>query len=187
MSEPQRIRAPLTKAEALKLRAGEPVLISGTLYTARDAAHKRMVEALGRGEQLPFDPTDQLIYYVGPTPPRPGQVLGAAGPTTASRMDPYLEALLAAGVRGSIGKGQRAPAVRDLCRCYGAVYFVGLGGAGALVARTIRKAELVAWEDLGTEAVRRLEVVDFPALVGNDAHGGDAFVSGQARWRREPA
>jgi len=187
MSEPKRIRAPLSKPEALALRAGEAVLITGTLFTARDAAHKRMVEALAKGEKLPFEPTDHLIYYVGPSPARPGQVIGSAGPTTSSRMDPYLEALLKAGTRGAIGKGQRGDFTRELCRKYGAVYLAGVGGAAAVIARTIKKCEVVAYPDLGPEAVHRLEVVDFPAVVANDAHGGDAFAEGQARWRREPA
>jgi len=163
------------------------VLITGTLYTARDAAHKRMVEALQKGEKLPFDPKDQLVYYVGPTPPKPGQAIGSAGPTTSYRMDPYLEEMLKAGTRGSIGKGQRSDFTIELCRKYGAVYLVGVGGAAALIAKTIKTAEVVAYEDLGSEAVRRLEVVDFPAVVANDVRGGDAFADGQRAYRRESA
>ncbi len=179
-----RIRAPLNDEDVLALRAGQPVLISGVVYTARDAAHRRMAEALERGDELPFDVKGQIIYYVGPTPAPPGRVIGAAGPTTAGRMDRFTPALLARGLKGMIGKGSRSQEVREAIRRHKAVYLGGIGGAGVLLARHIRAAELVAYEDLGTEAIRRLEVEDFPAVVINDCHGGDAYAEARERWRR---
>jgi len=160
------------------------VLISGVLYTARDAAHKRMIETLERGEELPFDVRGQVLYYVGPTPAPPGRVIGAAGPTSSYRMDAYAPALLARGLKGMIGKGPRSESVKQALQEHTAVYLGGLGGAGALLARTIRAAELVAYEDLGTEAIRRLEVEGFPAIVINDCYGGDAYLDARARWRK---
>ena len=181
---PIEVRTPLTDEDVRALRAGQPVLISGTLYTARDAAHKRMTEALERGEDLPFDVRGQVIYYVGPTPPPPGRVIGAAGPTTAGRMDRYTPALLAQGLKGAIGKGSRSDEVKQALEEHIAVYFGGLGGAGALLARSIRAVQIVAYEDLGTEAIRRIEVVDFPAIVANDCYGGDAYIDARARWEK---
>jgi fumarate hydratase subunit beta len=179
-----RLTTPLSEAEVLGLRAGQQALISGVIYTARDAAHRRMVEALARGEELPFDIRGQVIYYVGPTPAPPGRVMGSAGPTTAGRMDAYAPTLLARGLKGMIGKGPRSAEVKAAIQQYKAVYFGGIGGAGALLAQKIVSAELIAYEDLGTEAIRRLEVVDFPVVVVNDCYGGDAYTEGQQRWRK---
>lgn len=182
--EPIRLATPLTEPRVLDLRAGQQVLINGVIYTARDAAHKRMVEGLGHGEELPFDVSGQVIYYVGPTAAPPGRIIGAAGPTTVGRMDRYTPALLAQGLKGMIGKGPRSAEVRRALQEYKAVYFGAIGGAGALLAQCITGVELIAYEDLGTEAIRRLEVRDFPALVINDCYGGDAYAEGRERWRR---
>ncbi|MDI3340849.1 MAG: Fe-S-containing hydro-lyase [Sphaerobacter sp.] len=176
------ITAPLDAATAARLRAGDAVLISGTLLTARDAAHQRLAAALASGEPLPVDLRDQVIYYVGPAPARPGAVIGSAGPTTSGRMDPYTPALLAAGLRGMIGKGHRSPEVRAAIVQHGAVYFAAVGGAGALLARRITAAEVVAYPDLGPEAIYRLTVVDFPAIVVNDCHGGDLYADAPSRY-----
>ncbi len=176
---------PLTDQAVEELKAGDEVTISGVLYTARDAAHKRMVQALARGEKLPFDIKGKVIYYVGPTPPRPGQVIGSAGPTTSVRMDPLTPPLLEAGLKGMIGKGGRGQAVRDALERYMAVYFGAIGGASALLSRHIKKAELVAYDDLGTEAVRRLYVEDFPVIVVNDIYGNDLLKKGKAEWRKD--
>ncbi|MEW6033593.1 MAG: Fe-S-containing hydro-lyase [Chloroflexota bacterium] len=183
-AEVLRIGSPLDGATVEKLRAGDQVFISGVVYTARDAAHKRMVEALEKGEALPFDPAGQTLYYMGPSPARPGQVIGSAGPTTSGRMDSYTPRLLAAGLRAMVGKGKRSQAVKDAIRQHHAVYLAAVGGAGALISKCIRKSEVVAYEDLGAEAVRRLEVVDLPAIVVNDARGGDLYEEGKARYRR---
>jgi fumarate hydratase subunit beta len=184
---PIRVTTPLSEEQVVALRAGQWVLITGAVYTARDAAHRRMSEALERGEDLPFDVRGQVIYYVGPTPPPPGRVLGSAGPTTAGRMDRYAPRLLALGLKGMIGKGKRSPEVKAALQEHKAVYFGGIGGAGALASRHIKSAEMVACEDLGTEAIRRLEVEDFPAVVINDCHGGDAYEEARLRWRRAGA
>jgi fumarate hydratase subunit beta len=180
----QQLRLPLTSQEAVTLRAGAQVELSGPVYAARDAAHRRMATALLAGDPLPVDLRGETIYYVGPTPPRPGRVIGAAGPTTAMRMDPFTEPLLAAGLRGMIGKGGRGPAVRVAIARHGAVYFMAIGGAGALLSGRITRAQIVAYEDLGTEAIRRLEFDRFPAIVACDATGGDLFEQGKAAWRR---
>lgn len=182
--DPIRLTTPLAEGDVVSLRAGRQVLISGNLYTARDAAHKRMADALARGEELPFDVTGQIIYYVGPTPAPPGRIIGAAGPTTASRMDSYTPSLLALGLKGTLGKGPRAPEVREALQRHKAVYFGGIGGAGALLAQQIRAVEVIAYEDLGTEAIRLLTVEDFPAVVINDCHGGDAYEEARRLWRR---
>jgi fumarate hydratase subunit beta len=184
-AEPVRVTAPLGEEAARSLRAGQRVLISGTAYTARDAAHKRMTEILAAGGALPFDISGALIYYAGPTPARPGRPIGAIGPTTSSRMDRYVGPLLAAGLRGMIGKGERSVEVRDLLARHGAVYFAATGGAGALLAKHVKSAEVIAWPELGAEAVRRIELIDFPALVACDATGGDLYGSGRETWRRE--
>jgi len=181
---PIRLTAPLTDEDVMRLRAGQQVLISGIVYTARDAAHKRMSDALGNGEDLPFDVRGQVIYYVGPSPAPPGRVIGAAGPTTAGRMDRYTPELLARGLKGTIGKGPRSAEVREALKRHRAVYFGGIGGAGALLSQCIKSAELIAYGDLGTEAIRRLEVEDFPAIVVNDCHGGDAYAEAKERWRK---
>jgi fumarate hydratase subunit beta len=177
-----KITLPLTDEIVEKLRAGDDVHITGVIYTARDAAHRRMIEALETGQPLPFDVRGQVIYYVGPTPPKPGQVIGSAGPTTAMRLDRYTPALLAAGLKGIIGKGGRGPAVRQALQEHKAVYFIAVGGAGALLSRHIKKAEVVAYEDLGTEAIRRLVVENFPVIVCNDIHGNDLLEQGKAQW-----
>ncbi len=180
----KRITTPLTDEVVEDLRAGDRVLITGYLYTARDAAHKRMVESIERGEPIPVDLRGQVIYYVGPTPPKPGQVIGSAGPTTAIRMDKYVEPLLRLGLKGMIGKGYRSPQVRDLLKKYKAVYFAAVGGVAVLLKRHIKSSELIAYEDLGTEAIRRLYVEDFPVIVANDMYGGDIFEEGRKRYAR---
>ncbi len=179
-----RVNAPLSTGQAQALRAGDRVLISGIVYTARDAAHKRMATLLEAGESLPFPLQDQVIYYVGPAPAAPGEIIGPAGPTTACRLDAYTPLLLAHGLRGMIGKGKRSPDVREAIAHHGAVYFAVTGGAAVLVARRIRKVEVVAWEDLGTEAVRRLEVADLPAIVVNDSQGNDLYEDAVAQFQR---
>lgn len=172
---PRRLTTPLDESQVLALRAGDGVLLTGTVYTARDAAHKRMAEALAAGRALPFDPHGQVIYYVGPSPAPPGKVIGAAGPTTSSRMDAYAPALYRAGIRATIGKGERSADVRRaIVECRG-LYLAAVGGAGALLARCIREVAVVAYPELGTEAIRRLTVQDFPAVVANDAYGADLY------------
>jgi fumarate hydratase subunit beta len=169
------LRAPLTEAAVRQLKAGDEVIIDGTIYTARDMAHKRLCQTLDRGERLPIELEGAIIYFVGPTPARPGRSIGAAGPTTSARMDPFSPKLIAHGLRAMIGKGYRSDEVRQALRQYGAVHLATLGGAGALLSRHIVRAEVVAYEDLGTEAIRRLEVVDFPAVVAYDAAGGSVY------------
>jgi len=169
------LQSPLSEAEVRQLRAGDEVRVRGTVYTARDMAHKRLCEALAKGEPLPVALEGAVFYFVGPTPARAGAVIGAAGPTTSSRMDPFSPTLLAHGLRATIGKGYRGSEVRRALQEYGAVHLATLGGAGALLSRHIVAAEVVAYEDLGTEAIRRLEVVDFPAVVAYDAAGGDVY------------
>lgn len=178
-----KIATPLTEDKARKLKAGDFVLITGTIYTSRDAAHKRMVEALAAGEKLPVDFKDQIIYYVGPTPAKPGQAIGSAGPTTSSRMDAYAPRMLEEGLRGMIGKGYRSPAVVDAMKKHGAVYFAATGGAAALIAKTIKKYEVLAYEDLGPEALARLTVEDFPAIVVIDSEGRNFYEQGQEKYR----
>jgi len=178
----KRITTPLTKETALSLRAGDTVLISGTIYTARDAAHKRLVALLDKGEPLPVELQDAIIYYVGPTPPKPGQVIGSAGPTTSYRMDAYAPRLIEQGLRGMIGKGKRSPEVIDSMKKNGAVYFGAIGGAGALIAKTIVSSELVCYEDLQAEAIRRLTVKDFPATVIIDSNGNNLYETGVAAY-----
>ena len=184
MSEVRRIKTPLDDDTLRSLRAGDRVLISGEVYTARDAAHKRIFELLRQGEELPIDLRGQVIYYVGPTPARPGKPIGAAGPTTAGRMDAYAPSLIAYGVKGMIGKGFRNEEVKEAMRRYGALYFAATGGAGALLAKCVKSAEVVAYEDLGTEAIRRLIVDDLPVYVVNDIYGGDLYEDGIAKYRR---
>ena len=179
------IEVPFTKEAAAKLKAGDLVYLTGTIYTARDAAHKRMQEALERGEQLPFDPAGNVIYYMGPSPAREGRVIGSAGPTTASRMDKYTPELLDLGMRGMIGKGRRSAAVREAVRRNGAVYFAAIGGAGALLSKSILNSEVIAYEDLGTEAIRRLTVQNFPAIVCMDSDGTDLYDAAVEQYRKE--
>jgi fumarate hydratase subunit beta len=168
------------------LKVGDQVLISGVIYVGRDAAHKRLVEALDRGDKLPFDLKGQTIYYMGPSPTKPGHVIGSAGPTTSGRMDAYTPRLLAAGLKAMIGKGLRTEAVKKAIREHKAVYFAAVGGAAALIARTITKSEIIAYEELGPEAILRLEVKDFPAVVINDMHGGDLYQQGKAQYQVQP-
>ncbi len=177
------IKSPLDEETIKKLKAGDQVLITGIIYTARDAAHKRLVEALDKSEKLPFDLTNQTVYYMGPSPAKPGQVIGSAGPTTSGRMDSYAPRLMAAGLKGMIGKGNRSQAVKDAIQKYKAVYFAAIGGAGALISKSIKKAEVIAYEDLGAEAIRRLEVESFPATVINDIHGADLYEQGKAKYQ----
>lgn len=177
------LTTPLTDAVIDGLKVGDHVTFSGVIYTARDAAHKRLIELTKKGEPLPIDLTGQVIYYVGPTPPRPGAVIGSAGPTTAMRLDPYTEPMLELGLKGIIGKGGRGPAVREAIRSHHALYCIAVGGTGALLNRHIKKAEVVAFEDLGTEAIRRLEVDGFPAIVVNDCRGNDLLEEGKLQYR----
>ena len=177
------IESPLSAEVAGQLRAGDQVRISGTLHVARDAAHKRLVEALERREQLPFDIAGQTIYYMGPSPAKPGDAIGSAGPTTSGRMDIYAPRLMQAGLRAMIGKGARSRDVKQAMQQYGAVYFAALGGAGALLAKRIIRAEVIAYDELGAEALRRIEVQDFPATVVNDTVGGDLYESGRVPFR----
>jgi fumarate hydratase subunit beta len=180
----KRIQLPLTQKAVAGLRAGDQVRLSGVIYAARDAAHRRLVEALERGDPPPFDITGAVIYYVGPTPARPGRVIGAAGPTTAMRLNPYTPILMKHGLKAAIGKGGRNQAVKEALKQYKGVYFIVVGGLGALLSKRIKKAEMVAYEDLGTEAVRRLEVEDFPVIVANDMYGNDLLEQGKARYQR---
>nr|WP_279388083.1 Fe-S-containing hydro-lyase [Tepidibacillus fermentans] len=177
------ITTPVSAEEVSKLNAGDQVLISGVIYTARDAAHKRLVELVEQGKELPFDVKDQFIYFVGPTPAKPGQVIGSAGPTTSYRMDKYSPTLLDLGLRGMIGKGSRSQEVKDSMVKNKAVYLAAVGGAAALIAKTIKSAEVIAYEDLGTEAIRKLVVENFPAIVVNDVHGNDLYIQGAAKYR----
>ncbi|WP_446423749.1 Fe-S-containing hydro-lyase [Mailhella sp.] len=175
---------PLSKEDIAKLTIGDIVYISGTIYAARDAAHKRMLEALDRGDALPADLTGQLIYYVGPTPAKPGQVIGSAGPTTAGRMDAYAPRLLDLGLAGMIGKGNRSAAVMDAISRNGAVYFAATGGAAALIARSIKQYTVLAWPELGPEAFAAMEVENFPLVVVADCKGGDLYEEGRRQYAR---
>jgi len=179
------ISSPIDAEIIDKLTVGTQVLISGVIYTARDMAHRRLIQALDKGEKLPFDLDGQTLYYVGPSPAPPGKVIGSAGPTTSSRMDIYTPRLLAAGVRAMIGKGSRSPEVREAIQKYKAVYLATIGGAGALLARAIKQAEAIAYEDMVTGAIFRLEVEGFPAIVANDIYGGDLFEQGKREYQRE--
>lgn len=170
-----RMNTPIDREEAGKLRCGDRVLVSGSIYTARDAAHVRLCALIERGEPLPIDLQDQLIYFVGPTPPASGRAVGAAGPTTSSRMDPFSPLLYEHGLRGTIGKGYRGPEVIAALKQFGSVHFSALGGAGALLSQCITAAEVIAYDDLGTEAIRKLTVADFPVTVAYDTHGGSVY------------
>lgn len=176
------IKAPLTTEVAKTLRAGDSCLISGVIYTARDAAHKRLCDLIAKGEQLPIDVKDSIIYFVGPTPAKPGQAIGSAGPTTSYRMDAYSPILIEKGLTGMIGKGKRGPEVIEAMKAHGAVYFGAIGGCGALLSKCIKKAEVVAYDDLGAEAIRRLEVEDFPAIVVIDTLGNNLYETGRAQY-----
>jgi fumarate hydratase subunit beta len=178
-----KITTPLNDEAVEKLHAGDSVEITGTIYVGRDAAHKRFMEAMDKGEPLPFDPKGQIIYYMGPSPARPGRPIGSAGPTTSYRMDPYTPRMLEQGLKGMIGKGNRSPEVREALKKHKAVYFAATGGAAALIADSIKEAEVIAYEDLGAEALQKLRVEDFPAIVVNDIYGGDAYEEGKAKYR----
>lgn len=178
-----KITSPIAPDVIEKLRAGDQVLISGIVYVGRDSAHKRIVEALDRGDKLPFDVAGQTIYYMGPSPAKPGEVIGAAGPTTSGRMDAYAPRLMEVGLKAMIGKGLRTPEVKDAMKKHKAVYLAAIGGAGALISKSIKKAEVIAYDDLGAEALRKLEVEDLPATVINDIHGGDLYEEGKARYK----
>ena len=178
----KRVTLPLTEELAKTLQAGDIVYLTGTIYTSRDAGHKRMCEALARGEQLPFDPKDATIYYVGPTPAKPGQVIGSAGPTTSGRMDAYAPTMMSVGARGMIGKGARLPEVVEAMKQHSGVYFGAIGGAGALLAKCIKKSELIAYEDLGAEALRKLYVEDMPLFVIIDSQGNNLYELGRQEY-----
>jgi len=182
--EIKRLQAPLSDEDVLQLKAGDNVLISGVIYTARDAAHKKLVELMDKGEPLPVDLRGQFIYYVGPTPARPGQAIGSAGPTTSGRMDAYTPRMLAAGMKACIGKGFRNAAVKEALQQYKGVYLAAVGGAGALLSKRVKKSEVVAYPELGAEAVYRLEVEDFPATVINDAYGNDLYREGIKKYEK---
>lgn len=175
MSQIKKLQPPLTDSVVRSLKAGDEALFSGVIYTARDMAHKRLCEAIETGQRLPFELEGAVIYFVGPTPARPGRVIGSAGPTTSSRMDAFSPRLIANGLKAMIGKGYRSIEVRDALKKYGAVHLSAIGGAGALLSKHIVSAEIIAYEDLGTEAVRKLQVVDFPAVVAYDSHGGSVY------------
>jgi fumarate hydratase subunit beta len=179
------LETPIEEKMRKKLCAGDSISLSGVIYTARDAAHKKLAEALKNGQPLPFDIKGQTIYYMGPTPARPGHVIGSCGPTTSGRMDAFTPILLAAGMGAMIGKGERSAEVKEAIRKYKAVYFITYGGAGALLAKTVRKVETVAYPELGAEAIMRLEVEDFPVIVANDMHGGDLFEQQIAKYRHK--
>ncbi len=183
MTEPMEIRPPLTDDIIEKLRAGDRVVITGVIYTARDMAHKYMVEGHKRGESLPFDLRGQVLYYTGPTPAAPGRPVGSAGPTTSYRLDKYTPYLIELGLKGMIGKGPRGQEVKDAIKKFKAVYFAAIGGAGALISKKIRKADVIAYPELGTESIMRLEVEDFPAVVVNDVYGEDLYRIGLEKYR----
>ncbi len=182
--EPKRISAPLSDEVILDLKAGDNVLISGVIYTARDAAHKKLVELMDQGEPLPIDLKGQFIYYVGPTPARPGQAIGSAGPTTSGRMDAYTPQMLEKGMKACIGKGLRSQAVKDALQLHKGIYLAAVGGAGALLSKKIKRCEVVAYPELGAEAIHRLEVIDFPSTVINDAYGNDLYAEGAKQYAR---
>jgi len=178
------LSAPISREKVRKLRSGDSCLISGVIYTGRDAAHKRLCELVAEGKELPFDVKDAIIYFVGPSPAKPGQVIGSAGPTTSYRMDAYSPILIEQGLTGMIGKGKRNEQVVNAMKQYGAVYFGAIGGCGALLSKCIKKAEIVAYEDLGTEAIRRLEVEDLPVIVIIDSEGNNLYDTGRQDYLR---
>jgi len=186
MSREIKLKTPLTDADVTPLRAGDRVLLSGIIYTARDAAHKRLVDLMDQGQPLPFDLRGAVIYYVGPAPAPPGKPIGSAGPTTSYRMDPFAPRLIAAGLKGMIGKGNRSEEVIEAIKKHKAIYFGAIGGAGALIAKSIVSSEIIAYEDLGPEAVRRLEVRDLPLFVINDTVGGDLYQEGIKQYAQAP-
>ena len=179
------VKVPLSKEDAKSLKTGDYVYLTGTIYSARDAAHKRMSEALANGEKLPLDVEGNVIYYMGPSPAREGRPIGSAGPTTSGRMDPYAPQLLDLGLRGMIGKGKRTNEVRDAVIRNGAVYFAAVGGAGALLSHCIKSSEVIAYDDLGPEAIRKLEVEELPAVVVMDSTGDDLYISAVAKYKKD--
>jgi fumarate hydratase subunit beta len=183
-TESRRLKAPIDEALVRELRAGESIILSGTIITGRDAAHKRMTELILSGKPLPFSIKGEVIYYVGPSPAPPGRPIGAAGPTTSYRMDAYAPLLMEHGLRGMIGKGRRSEEVKQAMIRWGAVYFAAVGGTGALISKCIKEASILAWEELGPEAVRRLVVEDLPLIVATDAHGGDLYLTGPEEYRK---
>ena len=178
-----KLTTPLKDEDLKELKVGDKILLSGIIYTGRDAAHKKFIETLESGEKLPFNPEGAVIYYVGPTPHREGEVIGSAGPTTSYRMDKFAPKLLEIGLKGMIGKGKRASEVIESCKENCAVYFGATGGAAALIAKSIKKAKVIAYEELGAEAVREMEVEDFPLIVINDTNGNDLYMEGKKRWQ----
>jgi len=178
------LKTPVDSKDLMDLKIGDKVYITGTIYTARDAAHKRLVQLLDKGEKLPFDPKGQAIYYVGPSPTPPGKAIGSAGPTTSYRMDPYAPALLDAGIRIMIGKGERTEPVIESMIKNKAVYVVAIGGAAVVIAESIKKSEIIAYEDLGAEAIRKLEVENFPCIVANDIYGNDIYIEGVKKYKK---
>ncbi|MBM4306947.1 MAG: Fe-S-containing hydro-lyase [Deltaproteobacteria bacterium] len=184
MTEAISLKTPLTDKDVEKLKIGDRVLLSGVIYTGRDAAHKRLFDLLKEGKELPFDIRGQIIYYVGPTPAKPGQIFGSAGPTTSYRMDAYAPALIEKGLKGMIGKGMRSESVKDAMKKHQAVYFAATGGAGALLAKKVKRAEIVAYEDLGPEAIRKLEVEKFPVIIINDVRGNDLYIEGEKKYKQ---
>lgn len=185
MADAKKIITPLTDGVVATLHSGDKLLITGVIYTGRDAAHKRLIELVDKGEELPFDIQGQIIYFVGPAPAKPGHPIGSAGPTTSYRMDAYSPKLIERGLKGMIGKGMRSQEVKDAMVKYQAVYLGATGGAGALISKSIKKAEIIAYEDLGTEAIRRLEVEAFPAVVINDIYGKDLYEEGVRQYARQ--
>jgi len=179
-----RIETPVSDDEIAKLRAGDRVYINGYLYTGRDSAHKKLIELVEQGKELPVDVKGQFIYYVGPTPARPGKAIGSAGPTTSYRMDSYAPTLHALGLKGTIGKGSRNEEVKESLKKYKAVYLAAVGGAGALISQSIEEAEIVAYPELGPEAIRKVKVKDFPCIVINDMYGGDLYEEGKKKYRK---
>ncbi len=185
MASPIKLTTPLSDKDLEKLKIGDKVLLSGVIYTGRDAAHKRLFDLIQQGKELPIDLKGQIIYFVGPSPAKPGQAIGSAGPTTSYRMDAFSPKLIELGLKGMIGKGNRAPEVIEAMKKYKAVYFGATGGAGALIAKSIRKAEIIAYEDLGPEAIRKLEVENFPVVVINDTKGNDLYAEGAKKYRKK--
>lgn len=185
MSEPIKLTTPLSDDDVKKLKIGDKVSLNGIIYTGRDVVHKRLVELVDQEKPLPFDIKGQIIYYVGPSPAKPGQVIGSAGPTTSYRMDAYSPKLISIGLKAMIGKGKRGQEVIDAMVKFKAVYFAAVGGAGALIQKTIKKAEVIAYEEMGPEALRRLEVEEFPVIVVNDTYGEDLYQKGMEQYRRE--
>jgi fumarate hydratase subunit beta len=185
MNEPIRLKTPLADEDVERLKIGDRVLLNGVIYTGRDAAHKRLFDLLKEKKELPFNIKGQIIYYVGPTPAKPGQVFGSAGPTTSYRMDTYSPSLIERGLKGMIGKGMRSQAVKEAMKKHKAVYFAATGGAGALLGKRVKKAVVVAYEDLGPEAIRKLEVEDLPVIVVNDVRGNDLYIEGEKKYKKE--